>query len=44
MKNADKIVVLEDGEIIEEGTYTELVLMNHKYYGLVKNQLEPGNE
>lgn len=43
VKNADKIVVLEDGEIVEEGTHAELTLMKGKYYELVKNQLELGN-
>ena len=42
-KNEDKIMVLEDGEIVEESIQAELVLMKGKYYGLVKNQLEPGN-
>jgi ATP-binding cassette subfamily B protein len=43
VKNADKIVVLENGEIVEEGTHTELALKKGKYYELVKNQLELGN-
>ncbi len=43
VKNADKIVVLESGEIIEEGTHAELTLKRGKYYELVKNQLELGN-
>ena len=43
VKNADKIVVMENGEIIEEGTHAELILKKGKYYELVKNQLELGN-
>lgn len=40
--NADKIIVLHKGMIIEEGTHTELSLLGGKYYELVKNQLELG--
>ncbi len=43
VKNADKIVVMDNGEIAEEGTHTELILKKGKYYELVKNQLELGN-
>ena len=43
VKNADKIVVMENGEIVEEGTHTELTFKKGKYYELVKNQLELGN-
>lgn len=43
VKNADKIVVLENGEIIEEGTHTTLTNKKGKYFELVKNQLELGN-
>jgi ATP-binding cassette subfamily B protein len=43
VKNADKIVVLENGEIAEEGTHASLTLARGKYYELVKNQLELGN-
>lgn len=43
VKNADKIVVMDDGEIAEEGTHSELTLKRGKYYELVKNQLELGN-
>lgn len=43
VKNADNIVVLENGEIAEEGNHTELTLKRGKYYELVKNQLELGN-
>jgi len=43
VKNADKIVVLENGAVAEEGTHTELTFKKGKYYELVKNQLELGN-
>ena len=43
VKNADKIVVLENGEIKEEGTHYELTKKKGKYFELVKNQLELGN-
>jgi ATP-binding cassette subfamily B protein len=43
VKTADKIVVLENGEVIEEGTHSELALLKGKYFELVKNQLEFGN-
>lgn len=38
--NADKIVVLEDGRIVESGTHSELIANKSYYYQLVKNQLE----
>jgi ATP-binding cassette subfamily B protein len=40
VKNADQIVVLEFGEIVESGTHKELVALKGRYYELVKNQLE----
>lgn len=43
VKNADKIVVLHEGEIVEEGTHGALALQKGYYYELVKNQLELGN-
>jgi ATP-binding cassette, subfamily B, bacterial len=42
VKNADKIVVLENGAVAEEGTHQELSFKKGKYYELVKNQLELG--
>ena len=42
VKNADKIVVLDRGEIVEEGSHKELTELRGKYYELVKNQLELG--
>tara|TARA_B100000809_G_C15139322_1_gene532275 strand:+ start:3836 stop:6040 length:2205 start_codon:yes stop_codon:yes gene_type:complete len=43
VKNADNIIVLENGSIIEEGNHQELVKKRGSYYQLVKNQLELGN-
>ncbi|WP_339922862.1 peptidase domain-containing ABC transporter [uncultured Cyclobacterium sp.] len=43
VRNADQIVVLEQGKIIEQGTHQELTSLKGKYYHLVKNQLELGN-
>ena len=43
VKNADKIIVLNKGEIVEEGNHQELVAKRGAYYNLVKNQLELGN-
>jgi ATP-binding cassette subfamily B protein len=43
VKNADQIVVMERGEIVETGTHSELTRQEGKYYELVKNQLELGN-
>lgn len=39
IKNADKILVLEDGEIIEEGTHQELLNLGKAYAELYQNQL-----
>lgn len=43
VKNADNIIVLENGEIVEQGTHENLTTIKGKYYELVKNQLELGN-
>ena len=40
VKNADQIVVLEKGQIVEIGTHTELVIAQGAYFNLVKNQLD----
>ena len=40
VKNADQIVVLEEGKIVEIGSHQELVSNRKNYFNLVKNQLE----
>ncbi len=40
VKNADQIVVLEKGKVVEIGTHKELSELKGFYYTLVKNQLE----
>ena len=42
VKNADQIVVLDNGKIDEIGTHRELTKRKGSYYNLVKNQLELG--
>ncbi len=43
VKDADKIVVLDGGRIIETGIHESLIAKKGAYYNLVKNQLELGN-
>jgi ATP-binding cassette subfamily B protein len=42
VKNADQIVVLDHGSIVEKGTHQDLIAVKGAYYELVKNQLELG--
>lgn len=42
VKNADQIVVLEEGEIQEIGKHDDLIAKRGIYYNLVSNQLELG--
>ena len=43
VKNADNIIVLADGELVEQGTHSHLTSIKGAYYHLVKNQLELGD-
>jgi ATP-binding cassette subfamily B protein len=43
VQNADNIIVLDKGKIVEQGTHRELTALKGAYYTLVKNQLELGN-
>lgn len=43
VKDADQIIVLRKGEIVEVGNHSELTLKMGYYFNLVKNQLELGS-
>ena len=43
VKNAEQIVVLDKGKVVEIGNHEELTAKRGAYYNLVKNQLELGN-
>jgi len=43
VKNADKIVVMDGGRIVESGTHDSLLAGKGAYFNLVKNQLELGS-
>lgn len=39
IRNADNIVVLDNGRIVEQGTHDNLIRKHGKYYHLIENQL-----
>lgn len=43
VKNANQIIVVDGGKIVETGNHTSLIEKKAVYYNLVKNQLELGN-
>ena len=43
VKNADQIVVIDHGKVVEVGNHETLTAKRGAYYNLVKNQLELGN-
>jgi ATP-binding cassette, subfamily B, bacterial len=43
VRSADNIIVLEKGEVIEQGTHDQLTAQRGAYYHLVRNQLELGS-
>ena len=43
VKNADQIIVVDGGKIVETGNHASLIEKRGAYYNLVKNQLELGN-
>lgn len=43
VKNADQIIVLDGGKVVETGNHATLIESKGAYYNLVKNQLELGN-
>lgn len=43
VRNADNIVVIDAGKVVETGTHDALIASRGAYYNLVKNQLELGS-
>lgn len=43
VKNADQIIVIDKGIIVESGNHSMLIEKKGAYYDLVKNQLELGS-
>lgn len=43
VKNADQIIVIDKGKVVEVGNHVSLIEKRGAYYNLVKNQLELGN-
>ena len=43
VRNADQIVVIDHGKVVETGNHETLTAKRGAYYNLVKNQLELGN-
>jgi ATP-binding cassette subfamily B protein len=43
VKDADQIIVIDGGKVVEIGNHTSLINQRGAYYNLVKNQLELGN-
>lgn len=42
VKNADQIIVMDNGCIVERGSHADLVKENGRYFRLIRNQLELG--
>jgi len=42
VKHADQVIVLDQGQVVEQGTHSALTQQRGEYYHLVKNQLELG--
>jgi ATP-binding cassette subfamily B protein len=42
VRDADAIVVMDDGRIVETGSHSDLIAKKGAYFKLVKNQLELG--
>jgi ATP-binding cassette subfamily B protein len=43
VRNADKIIVIDNGRIIETGNHESLILRKGAYFNLIRNQLDLGN-
>ena len=40
VQNADKILFIKEGRIVEQGTHAELIDLHGEYWQLVRNQLQ----
>jgi ABC-type multidrug transport system fused ATPase/permease subunit len=43
IRNADQIIVLRNGEVVENGNHDQLIQQNGEYYRLAKIQLKSAN-
>ena len=43
VRNADQLIVIDNGRIVEQGQHDDLISKRGAYYNLVKNQLELGS-
>ena len=43
VRNADRIIAIDNGKVAESGSHDELIASRGVYYNLIKNQLELGN-
>ena len=43
IRNADEILVMKDGSVVERGTHGELLELDGVYRKLVSKQLDEGN-
>ena len=44
LRRADKIIVLEDGRIVEVGTHNELMERRGKFYDMIQMQADMGTD
>jgi ATP-binding cassette subfamily B protein len=42
VKNADQIIVIDKGQVVEVGNHRELIAERGYYFNLIKNQIEIG--
>jgi ABC-type multidrug transport system fused ATPase/permease subunit len=42
VRNADRILVIAEGKLVEEGTHQELIKQNKYYANLIRSQLASG--
>jgi ATP-binding cassette subfamily B protein len=40
VKNADEIIFVENGEIVEQGTHSQLLALGKRYYEIYREQFQ----